>query len=120
MQSEDLMVIEISKINKIIFRKKNLGIGRCMIYGAIAGALIGATLGLLNGDDPPPKNPGYNFANIGPYTAWDKALIGVFVGGIPGTLVGAGFGIAHRIKIPIHGKLEKYKMKREKMQRYLY
>lgn len=105
--------IDVTQIEKIKFRKKgHPGIGKCTLYGFAAGIGIGAILGFASGGDGPNE-----FIII---SAGEKALLGSILFGLVGTTVGACIGTFGEIEIPIKGKLSKYKLKKQEMERFKY
>ena len=99
-------VINCSQIDVISVRHKNLG----ALYGALGGLLAGAIIGYAQGDDTP---------GIMSFTATDKAILGGFLGVLPGTLIGGLIG-SIKIKIPINGNFENFNKKKELLKKYSY
>ena len=101
----------VETILAIYTRQKNsLAIGAGA--GFAGGFILGGAIGMAAGDDPPihlviVESPGM--------TKEAKALLGGFIGGIGGCLLGTGLG-AIRTSYPIDGSLQNFESHREKLQ----
>jgi len=80
-----------------LIRKGNIGKGA--LYGLVTGAVVGGTIGLISGDDPPDTF----FAT----TAGEKAVAGAIVTGVIGTLLGTLIGALTQHKFIINGNKER-------------
>ncbi len=90
--------IETQKISQISFRNHPKGAFEGLFWGLTGGFLIGASIGLASGDDPPCNDGLFCLS----FTAEEKAMIGGTFFGAVGTLYGFFGGL-------IKGSKEVYK-----------
>jgi hypothetical protein len=101
--------INVSNIEKIKIRRKNKS-GRAALFGAASGLAVGILIGVISGDDPGSRGPGFNFT----FTATEKAI----AAGIPLAALGAGAGAllgSVKVQVPLHSlnKLKAYSIKQQ-------
>ena len=84
------------------------------LIGALFGVIVGGTIGMMAGDDPP---CGTNDWFCSPVKAEEKAVIG----GISMGLLGAGAGLiigSIKINIPINRNMGTFKKNRRTLKKY--
>lgn len=101
--------IDVSNIEKVKIRRKNKS-GRAALFGAASGLAVGILIGVISGDDPGSRGPGFNLA----FTATEKAI----GAGIPLAALGAGAGAllgTIKVQVPLHSlnKLKSYSLKQQ-------
>jgi hypothetical protein len=113
-------LIDYKNLREVYLRRKG-ATGRGLLFGAMGGAVAGALLGFISGDDPPCTTSSNDFLGIGyafceafRTTAGEKAAGGAIVfgslGGITGTIVGA----LARKKFIINGSKNNFQVMRSK------
>lgn len=105
----------VQDIDQIWLRKKGKKLEGAIV-GVIAGALTGAALGFISGDDP--ECQGFCLFDVR-RTAGEKALLGGIIAAPIGGAIGLGLGSA-KIKIPINRQKDTYLPVRDKLKAILY
>ncbi len=103
----NLQTIESNKIDQIKLRKKGI-IGKGVWIGALVGVGVGATAGLIGGDDPE------GFIS---FTKEENAIIYA----VPTSILGCGVGAlvsSKRIKVEVGGNQQMYMTQLDKLKGY--
>jgi hypothetical protein len=104
-----LINVPVGKIDLLKVKKKGSG-GKAILIGIAAGALTGTAIGLISGDDPVNND----LSDLFRMTAGQKAILGAIGGGFWGGVIGGLIDTA-RIRIPINGKHDNYKLWRKEI-----
>lgn len=108
--TNDLRVIQVQDINKMLFRRKGQRL-TMLLTGLFTGALIGGIIGYSNGDDP------YDNAWDVGVSAETKAFAGAMIGAAIGVTIGLPIGSVKKT-ITIDRNVERYKQIRPGLSKY--